>query len=107
MPKSSRHYLLENAEQTVHIIKAKPLFFPVRFEMPDDFMETHPISVTRHLTGTYTMRFYCTPQPGDHINYKGLLWLVLRLEHSPKLKGSPAIDECPIIATECIGVVES
>jgi hypothetical protein len=100
-----RHYLLEKAEVTTHVIKAKPLFFPVKFQLPDDVRERFPATETRKLEGQITMRFYCTPQIGDRIIHNGIVWQVAHLLHSPQRKGSPKGDECPIVMTEFVGEV--
>lgn len=102
-----RHYLLEKDEVTTHVIKAKPLFFPVKFQLPEHVKERFPASETRKFEGQLTMRFYCTPSTGDTINHAGLVWQVSHLAHSPQRKGSPKGDECPIVITEFVGEAES
>ncbi|NJN49608.1 MAG: hypothetical protein HC805_07380 [Alkalinema sp. RL_2_19] len=98
-----RNYLLENAQVETVLIRAKPLFFPVLFELPDHIKETVPASVTLGYQGSFVMRFYCNPLPGDVINYRGFRWQVSHLEHSPQRKGSPKQDECPIVHVEFLG----
>lgn len=101
-----RHYLLEKDEVTTHIIKAKPLFFPVRFQLPNDAKERFPATETRKIESQLTMRFYCTPQISDRIIHNGITWKVVHLIHTPQRKGSPKSDECPIVVTEFIGTEE-
>jgi hypothetical protein len=98
-----RNYLLETAQTETVVIKAKPLFFPVKFELPEDMKEHLPASVTRPYEGYFVMRFYCQPMAGDTIEHGGLIWQVARLAHSPQRKGSPKGDECPIVITEFVG----
>ena len=101
-----RHYLLENAESTTTVIRAKPLFFPVLFTLPEELREMNPASETRKIEGQFLMRFYCVPSPGDVITFGGYQWQVSHLNHSPQKKGSRHQDECPIVITEFIGTVE-
>jgi hypothetical protein len=101
-----RHYLLEKDQVTTHVIQAKPLFFPVKFQLPDDVKEHFPAAETRKIEGQLTMRFYCQPIAGDTIEHGGLTWQVSHLAHRPQRKGSPKSDECPIVITEFIGVIQ-
>lgn len=101
-----RHYLLEKVETETTVIRSKPLFFPVRFDLPEGMKEALPASVTRQFTGTIVMRFYCTPQAGDEILQGQLVWRVTHLRHEPKRRGSPKNDEVPTVFTEFVGEVE-
>jgi hypothetical protein len=101
-----RHYLLENAIETTTVIRANPLFFPVRFVLPEAMREINPASETRKVEGQIILRFYCTPQPGDRIIHGGIVWRVDHLLHSPQRKGSPKQDQCPIVITEFVGAAE-
>jgi hypothetical protein len=101
-----RNYLLENAKIETVVIKAKPLFFPVRFDLPEHLKESIPASLTRGYQGSIVMRFYCNPCAGDTIEYQGLIWRVMYLAHSPQRKGSSKGDSCPLVMVEYISTVE-
>lgn len=101
-----RHYLLEKEETETVVIRSKPLFFPVKFELPEHVKESLPASVTRPYEGQFVMRFYCTPETGHTIEHGGLAWRVTHLAHKPQKKGSKAKDQCPIVMTEFVGEAE-
>jgi hypothetical protein len=102
-----RHYLLESAQTETVFIKAKPLFFPVRFRLPEEMKEKISAATVRHYEGDLVFRFYCDPKAGDRITYKEMVWEVVRLDHTPQRRGSQKQDDCPIVITQFIGAAES
>jgi hypothetical protein len=102
-----RHYLLEKREQEITTIYKKPEFFPVRFQLPDEVKDKVPAIETRKYEGQKIMRFYTPPVPGVTLIHDGFKWVVVDVEHTVQVKGSPKGDLVPIIVAECIGVVES
>ena len=99
-----REMLAETEYQTLRI-KCVPIPFPVRFVLPDEVKETLPIAVAKSIDGTRTLRFYCAPDIGHSIEFRGHLWLVKSIYHECQLKGSPKPDRLPTILTEYLGTV--
>jgi hypothetical protein len=84
------------------IIKSKPVFFVVRFQLSESEIEHLPVSTSRAIEGDLCKRFYCQPMQGDIIKHGGYLWRVCGLFHEPPNKHSKQEDRVPLVLTEWI-----